>query len=349
MADIKQFKLPDIGEGLTEADILTWQVAGRRRRRGQPDHRRGRDGQGGRRASLAVRRPRHRRCMSTRARRSTSAPPIISIDVAPGAALPASPPRHGASGATEAGGAAEDLVPLPDVTGRRPARPATSAVSRSWSATGRARRALAAAPPPAAPTATPRRSRADRLRRAAAEPAAGTAAEPVHVAPAHRVLAKPPVRKLAKSLGVDLGEVRPTGPNGTVSRDDVAQAAGEHPDRQLTPCSRRVRRRARRGSRSRASASTPRPRWWPRRSPRRTSPSSSRSTSRATMAAARSRRRPPRVPRRQGVAAAVRRQGGDPRGAADPGDQRDLGRRRRRDRRSSTTSTSASPRPPSAG
>ena len=26
MADLKQFKLPDIGEGLTEADILTWHV-----------------------------------------------------------------------------------------------------------------------------------------------------------------------------------------------------------------------------------------------------------------------------------------------------------------------------------
>jgi pyruvate dehydrogenase E2 component (dihydrolipoamide acetyltransferase) len=33
------------------------------------------------------------------------------------------------------------------------------------------------------------------------------------------------VRKLAKTLGVDLGSIEPTGPNGTVSRDDVAQAA----------------------------------------------------------------------------------------------------------------------------
>jgi pyruvate dehydrogenase E2 component (dihydrolipoamide acetyltransferase) len=41
----------------------------------------------------------------------------------------------------------------------------------------------------------------------------------------HRVLAKPPVRKLAKTLGVDLGTVTPTGPNGTVTRDDVESAA----------------------------------------------------------------------------------------------------------------------------
>ncbi|HEX6515042.1 MAG TPA: dihydrolipoamide acetyltransferase family protein [Nocardioidaceae bacterium] len=39
------------------------------------------------------------------------------------------------------------------------------------------------------------------------------------------VLAKPPVRKLAKDLGVDLRAVTPTGPNGTVTRSDVESAA----------------------------------------------------------------------------------------------------------------------------
>jgi len=36
-----------------------------------------------------------------------------------------------------------------------------------------------------------------------------------------QVLAKPPVRKLAKDLGVDLRSVTPTGPNGTITRADV--------------------------------------------------------------------------------------------------------------------------------
>jgi 2-oxoisovalerate dehydrogenase E2 component (dihydrolipoyl transacylase) len=36
-----------------------------------------------------------------------------------------------------------------------------------------------------------------------------------------QVLAKPPVRKLAKDLGIDLRQVTPTGPNGTVTRADV--------------------------------------------------------------------------------------------------------------------------------
>ena len=40
-----------------------------------------------------------------------------------------------------------------------------------------------------------------------------------------RVAAKPPVRKLARELGVDLMTVRPTGPGDTVSREDVRAAA----------------------------------------------------------------------------------------------------------------------------
>ena len=42
-----------------------------------------------------------------------------------------------------------------------------------------------------------------------------------HAAPSPRALAKPPVRKLAKDLGVDLASVTATGPGGTVTRSDV--------------------------------------------------------------------------------------------------------------------------------
>jgi 2-oxoisovalerate dehydrogenase E2 component (dihydrolipoyl transacylase) len=41
-----------------------------------------------------------------------------------------------------------------------------------------------------------------------------------------RALAKPPVRKLAKDLGVDITTLAPTGPKGTVTREDVESAAG---------------------------------------------------------------------------------------------------------------------------
>ncbi|WP_435058784.1 dihydrolipoamide acetyltransferase family protein [Streptomyces sp. bgisy060] len=46
-----------------------------------------------------------------------------------------------------------------------------------------------------------------------------------HAPAAARPLAKPPVRKLAKDLGVDLATVTPTGPDGIITRDDVHRAA----------------------------------------------------------------------------------------------------------------------------
>ena len=58
------------------------------------------------------------------------------------------------------------------------------------------------------------------------EPAVPATAAPVPVGAETRVLAKPPVRKLAKDLGLDLGTIAPTGPNGVVTRADVEAAAG---------------------------------------------------------------------------------------------------------------------------
>ncbi|WP_344588274.1 dihydrolipoamide acetyltransferase family protein, partial [Kitasatospora paracochleata] len=44
-----------------------------------------------------------------------------------------------------------------------------------------------------------------------------------------RPLAKPPVRKLAKDLGIDLRAVVPTGPGGVITREDVHAAAAPAP------------------------------------------------------------------------------------------------------------------------
>ncbi|MDX3236589.1 dihydrolipoamide acetyltransferase family protein [Streptomyces sp. ME03-5709C] len=61
---------------------------------------------------------------------------------------------------------------------------------------------------------------------AAPTPVAPAPAAPAAFAPAEaRPLAKPPVRKLAKDLGVDLATVTPTGPQGTITREDVQKAA----------------------------------------------------------------------------------------------------------------------------
>lgn len=61
-----------------------------------------------------------------------------------------------------------------------------------------------------------------------AQPAPPAAPEPAPSAAATgdvQVLAKPPVRKLAKDLGVDLRTLTGTGPGGSISRADVEQAA----------------------------------------------------------------------------------------------------------------------------
>lgn len=74
---------------------------------------------------------------------------------------------------------------------------------------------------PAAPVATPVAAPAPP---APAAPAPAPSAPAAPAAPSGPVLAKPPVRKLAKDLGIDLASVTPTGPNGTVSRADVEAA-----------------------------------------------------------------------------------------------------------------------------
>lgn len=61
----------------------------------------------------------------------------------------------------------------------------------------------------------------------AAAPSSAAARVPAPAASAGPVIAKPPVRKLAKDLGVDLAEVTPTGAIGDVTRDDVIRAASQ--------------------------------------------------------------------------------------------------------------------------
>ncbi len=60
-----------------------------------------------------------------------------------------------------------------------------------------------------------------------AVPAHAVTDEPAPASADLRVLAKPPVRKLAKDLGVDLATVTGTGPQGSISRDDVLSVAEE--------------------------------------------------------------------------------------------------------------------------
>lgn len=57
------------------------------------------------------------------------------------------------------------------------------------------------------------------------EQASEASTEPEQAAPADKVLATPAVRKLARSVGVNLAEVEGTGPGGRISVDDVERHA----------------------------------------------------------------------------------------------------------------------------
>jgi len=262
----RQFKLPDVGEGLTEGEILTWYV------------------QVGdhvtinqtlveiETAKAAVELPSPYEGEVVELLASVGdvvdvGAPIITIETEPGAAptvpAPAAPAEPLAApaqaGVAEAmGGAAGVSVDEPKIEagligGEAPGGRTAVLVGygpRNTSAKRRPRRAVhdgAHQPPPAgdpeipggplgSEDAKPVRHgglEIGRLVEAREAPHAGEAvpARTIHVdeqglAGKVTVLAKPPVRKLAKDMGVDLRTVTPTGPGGTITRADVAAAAG---------------------------------------------------------------------------------------------------------------------------
>ena len=72
-----------------------------------------------------------------------------------------------------------------------------------------------------------RRRRAGQASPAASPATPVTAKIDLPVVQAMEVIAKPPIRKLAKDLGVDLGSVQATGLGGEITRDDVIRHAGQ--------------------------------------------------------------------------------------------------------------------------
>ncbi len=210
MAELKQFKMPDVGEGLTEGDILTWSV---------------KPGDTVvvnqilvevETAKAAVELPSPYAGVVTELHAAEGETvevgrPIITIDV--GASVPSADP------APEANVSAAE--PEAEVE-------AAAAAESAEAAPGERQSVLVGYGPRSGPAGRRPRKTAEPPETPSANPAFNVAPTPPPAdAPEtrHRVLAKPPVRKLAKALGVDLASVAPTGPNGTVSREDIEAAA----------------------------------------------------------------------------------------------------------------------------
>ncbi|MBL3664994.1 2-oxo acid dehydrogenase subunit E2 [Streptomyces sp. M2CJ-2] len=203
-ASVREFKMPDVGEGLTEAEILKWYV--------QPGDT-VTDGQvvcEVETAKAAVELP----IPYTGVVRELHFPEGTTVDV--GTSIIAVDVQGGAAPAAEEAPApvAEPVPEEPKAEGSGGRQPVLVGYGVATSSTRR------------------------RLRKAAPDAAAQQAVASVQVelngygaptAPRERPLAKPPVRKLAKDLGVDLATVTPTGPDGIITREDVHAAVAATP------------------------------------------------------------------------------------------------------------------------
>ncbi|MBA2807584.1 2-oxo acid dehydrogenase subunit E2 [Streptomyces sp. KM273126] len=208
-ASVREFKMPDVGEGLTEAEILKWYV--------QPGD------------------------------TVTDGQVVCEVETAKAAVELPIPydgvvrDLHFPEGTTVDVGTSIIAV---DVTGgapaQAPAEPAPAATAKEEPAEPEGRKAVLVGYG-VAESSTRRRPRKgtrpvepppaeDKLYTAPALPGVqgelnghGTGAA------GPRPLAKPPVRKLAKDLGVDLATVAPSGPDGIITREDVYAAAAPSP------------------------------------------------------------------------------------------------------------------------
>ncbi|MGN9774976.1 dihydrolipoamide acetyltransferase family protein [Micromonospora sp. H33] len=243
MSRIKEFNLPDLGEGLTEGEILTWLVkVGDTIELNQPIVE-------VETAKAAVEIPakwagKVQAIFHGEGTTVEVGTPIIAIDTDPGAGPVDTPSTTGAP--------AGDL-PTPSA--------ASLAAVEVAPTEGAVEPGLIGGPAPGGRTAVlvgygPRTTAAKRRPRKGGVPPQAQAApapvqpapEPVRPAPAPvvtpaasdrnghggatrggLVLAKPPVRKLAKDLGVDLSTLTGSGPLGSITREDVQRAASGAP------------------------------------------------------------------------------------------------------------------------
>ncbi|GAA1957796.1 dihydrolipoamide acetyltransferase family protein [Agromyces allii] len=234
MTEIR-FPLPDVGEGLTEAEIVQWRVA---------------PGDAIvldqvfveiETAKSLVELPSAFEGVVTELLVDEGATvdvgtPILVVQTADAAGAPAAPAP---ASAQPAAAAAPGAAAAPSAAPAAAAAPATVASHAAAPSEGGG--AVLVGHGASGPTGTRRRQRhpspggahehlaptpppAPVVAQAPTAGAAPVAPRPDSGVP---VIAKPPIRKLAKDLGVDLSRVSPTGPIGDITRDDVIREASQ--------------------------------------------------------------------------------------------------------------------------
>ncbi|MET9990006.1 dihydrolipoamide acetyltransferase family protein [Streptomyces mutabilis] len=215
---VREFKMPDVGEGLTEAEILKWYV--------QPGD------------------------------TVTDGQVVCEVETAKAAVELPIPydgvvrELHFPEGTTVDVGTSIIAVAVGDAAAAEPAQEAVEDTAAAPAATEAAEEKKPEARQPVlvgygvSTSSTRRRPRKGAQVPAQEAPAASAAIQaemnghgPAAPATRERPLAKPPVRKLAKDLGVDLATVTPTGPDGVITREDVhaAVALAQAPEPATAP------------------------------------------------------------------------------------------------------------------
>jgi 2-oxoisovalerate dehydrogenase E2 component (dihydrolipoyl transacylase) len=191
-----EFELPDVGEGLTEAEIVSWRVA--------PG-----DTVAVNQVLVEIETAKSlvelpspfagvvAELLVQEGQTVDVGTPIISV-TSPGSESPAAPPTAEAS---EIADTAQSISAQEDAPG---------AVLVGYGLKGHV---------------TSRRSRPSGVKIATVTPTARPSSVPAAAASA--IIAKPPIRKLAKDLAVDLSEVTATGLAGEITRDDVIRQASQ--------------------------------------------------------------------------------------------------------------------------
>jgi pyruvate dehydrogenase E2 component (dihydrolipoamide acetyltransferase) len=220
MTELKEFRLPDVGEGLTEADIVAWHV-----KPGDQVE----DGQiivEIETAKAVVELPSPwdgtvARLLVEEGQTVDVGTPIVAVEVSGGPAVPAKTdsPERSVVPAAETG----SPPPVAEAQSDQPERQAVL-VGYGVRASSTTRRARKAAPAPAAAAPVGDETRVSPGSNEV-KPGIHPVPETVARQPAARALAKPPVRRLAKDLGINLAELAGSGPAGSITRDDVHRAA----------------------------------------------------------------------------------------------------------------------------
>jgi pyruvate dehydrogenase E2 component (dihydrolipoamide acetyltransferase) len=198
---MSDFNLPDVGEGLTEAEIVSWKV------------------KAGDTVTINQVLVEIETAKSLVELPSPFAGTVSALLVEEGQTVEVGTPIITVSGVGEApapavpAAALEEVAAIADTAATVAAEEKPGAVLVGYGSAGHgsSRRRGGGSPAAAAPAA----------------PAAAPRPASVPAAAASAIIAKPPIRKLAKDLGVNLAEVLATGLAGEITRDDVIRQASQ--------------------------------------------------------------------------------------------------------------------------